>query len=124
MSLPMSHLTQHHIIHWVMLYTLNVFANKPLNTASYYPLGDPRIFYLKYSFSVYTCLPKNSLISEQISTKFVSAFLLCMLYHTNNFQHKASSSMNLRGTFTVQQYWYECCELHSRGIAFQSQQSL
>ena len=58
-------------------------------------------FYLKHSFSAYTCLSNNSLNSAWISTKFVSTLLLCMLYQTNNFQHKANTSMYLRDTFTL-----------------------
>ena len=61
----------------------------------------PGNYYLKYSFSTYTYLPCNSLISSWIPTKFVSVLLLCMLYHTNNFQHKANSLIYLRGTFTL-----------------------
>ena len=62
---------------------------------------ESRNLYLKHSFSTYTCLCNNSLISAWISTKFVSTFLLCMLYQTNNFQHKANTSMYLRDTFTL-----------------------
>ena len=65
------------------------------------PPCDSRNFYLKHSFSTYNCLSNNSLISAWISTKFVSTLLLCMLYQTNNFQHKANTSMYLRGTFTL-----------------------
>ena len=60
-----------------------------------------RNFYLKHSFSAYTCLSNNSLISAWISTKFLSTLLLYMLYQTNNFQHKANTSMYLRDTFTL-----------------------
>ena len=66
-----------------------------------WPPCESRNFYLKHSFSTYTCLSNNSLISAWISTKFVSTLLLCMLYQTNNFQHKANTSMYLRGTFTL-----------------------
>ena len=61
----------------------------------------PGNFYLKYSFSTYTYLLYNSLISSWIPTKFVSVLLLCMLYNTNNFQHKENTSIYLRGTFTL-----------------------
>ena len=57
--------------------------------------------YLRHSFSTYTCLSNNLLISAWISTKFVSTLLLCMLYQTNNFQHKANTSMCLSDTFTL-----------------------
>ena len=55
-----------------------------------------RNFYLKHSFC------NNSLISSWISSKFVSALLLCMLYQTNNFQHTANISMYLRDTFITE----------------------
>ena len=61
----------------------------------------PGNYYLKYSFSTYAYLPYNSLISSWIPTKFVSVLLLCMVYHTNNFQHKANTSIYLRGTLTL-----------------------
>ena len=64
-------------------------------------LRDPRNLYLKHSFSTYTCLSNNSLISAWISTKFVSTLLLCMLYKTNNFQYKAITLIYLRDTFTL-----------------------
>ena len=60
-----------------------------------------RNFYLKHSFSAYTCLSNNSLISAWISTKFLSTLLLCMLYQIKNFQHKGNTSMYLRDTFTL-----------------------
>ena len=65
------------------------------------PWRGSRNLYLKHSFSTYTCLSNNSLISAWISTKFVSTLLLCMLYKTNNFQHKASTLIHLRDTFTL-----------------------
>ena len=65
------------------------------------PRRESRNLYLKHSFSTYTCLSNNSLISAWISIKFVSTFLLCMLYQSNNFQHKANTLMYLRGTFTL-----------------------
>ena len=65
------------------------------------PHRESQNLYLEHSFSTYTCLSNNSLISAWISTKFVSTLLLCMLYQTNNFQHKASTSMYLRDTFTL-----------------------
>ena len=67
------------------------------------PGVNPGIYnnYLKHSFSTYTCLSNNLLISAWISTKFVSTLLLCMLYRTKNFQHKANTSMYLRDTFTL-----------------------
>ena len=52
---------------------------------------ESRNLYLKHSFSTYSCLSNNLLISAWISTKFVSTLLLCMLYQINNFQHKAST---------------------------------
>ena len=55
------------------------------------PHRESRNLYLKHSFSTYTCLSNNSLISAWISTKFVSKLLLCMLYQTNNFQYKANT---------------------------------
>ena len=48
--------------------------------------------YLRYSIS---CLPYNSLISSWIQAKYLSVLLLCMLYQTINFQHKANISINL-----------------------------
>ena len=50
-----------------------------------YPWHESRNLYLKHSFSTYTCLSDNSLISAWISTNFVSTLLLCKLYQTNNF---------------------------------------
>ena len=38
------------------------------------PRHESRNLYLKHSFSTYTCLSNNSLISAWISTKFVSYF--------------------------------------------------
>ena len=65
------------------------------------PRRESRNLYLKHSFSTYTCLSNNSLVSAWISTKFVSTLLLCMLYKTNNFQHKAITLIYLRDTFTL-----------------------
>ena len=59
-------------------------------------------FYLKHSFSTYTCLSNNSLISAWISTKFVSTLLLCMLYQANNFQYKKYLNV-------FERYFYTAC---------------
>ena len=75
-----------------------------LSHTSFVGLRDPRILLLEvYTHLVHTfiCLIRNSFISSWIPTKFVSVLLLCMLYHTNNFQHKANTSIYLRGTFAL-----------------------
>ena len=53
-----------------------------------------------FEFGYYTCLSNNSLISLSISTKFVSVFVLCMLYNSNNFQAKANILTYLKVNFT------------------------
>ena len=60
-------------------------------------LHDPRResqnLYLKHSFSTYTSLSNNSLISAWISTKFVSTLLLC-IYLKHSFSTYTSLSNN------------------------------
>ena len=74
-------------------------------------LHDPAVnpgIYIWDTPLVHTYLFNNSLISAWISTKFVSTLLLCMLYQTNNFQHKPNTSMYLRDTFTL-----HVCSFHN-----------
>ena len=48
------------------------------------------------------CLSNYLLTPSLISTKFATAFLLCMLYLLQNFQAKVNTIVYLRETFALQ----------------------
>ena len=65
-------------------------------------LRDPGNYYLKYSFMhTLICLITPSFLHGFQPNLYQYFSYVRMLYHTNNFQYKANTSIYLRGTFTL-----------------------
>ena len=81
---------------WHVLKYFSLFSSHPL--WGLWWLAVNSLF--SFKFGCHTCLSNSSIMSSLISTKFVSVFVLCMLYKSNNFHAKANILTYSRVNFT------------------------